>query len=80
MTMKRSVKSRAAIVCVGAIAALGVSAGPFVGGASARSENAFNSCNSTAYGIGNAWLKSYDGTGNAADANGSSSWGVVCLL
>ena len=78
--MKRSVKRRAAIVCVGAIAALGVSAGPFIGAASARSENAFHSCNSTAYGIGNAWLKSYDGNGNADNSNGSSAVGVVCLL
>ena len=78
--MKRSVKSRAAIVCVGAIAALGVSAGPFTGAASARSENAFDSCNSTAYGIGNAWLKSYDGNGKADTSNGSPAVGVVCLL
>jgi hypothetical protein len=78
--MKRSIKSRAAIVCVGSIVALGVSAGPFSGAASARRENAFHSCNSTVYGIGNAWLKSNDGDGSADNSSGSSAVGVVCLL
>ena len=80
--MKGSVKRRAAIVCGGAIAALGVSAGPFIGAASAgtSNENDFHSCNSTALGIGNAWLKSHDGNGKADNSNGSPAVGVVCLL
>jgi hypothetical protein len=65
---------------LGRSAALGASAGPFISAASARSENAFHSCNSTAYGIGNAWLKSYDGNGNTDNSNGSWAVGVVCLL
>lgn len=77
---KTSVKRSAAIMCIGAFAALGASAGPFIGAASASSENAFHSCNSAAYGIGNAWLKSYTGNGNADNSNGSSAVGVVCLL
>jgi hypothetical protein len=77
--MKRSVKSRAAS-CVLGRSRRWASPPARSSAASARSENAFHSCNSTAYGIGNAWLKSYDGNGNADNSSGSSAVGVVCLL
>ena len=77
--MGRSLRRKVAIACIGAVAALGVSAGPFIGAASASNEDALHSCFSTTGGIFNAWIKSALGNGKADSSNGISQFGWVCL-